>query len=224
MSRLARERLSRLSLLPLVLLIACVSRGPWREKHEPTPWISAGAEAKLFVREVEPGPFMVAGVTYDVVWRDRAGNDFSLNRYQDEIERFMVSTGVMRTWPESHSGNDRGIERLAPYRFTIVSVNPTVVLMSPFDFGSPIGRSESEILAPTNGRRCLGNHYLINDLECGTSAAYASGMVWFSPDMNVQPSPINWRGSSARIELPHREVLRLEIVGENVATARQLSR
>jgi hypothetical protein len=192
-----------------IFTVACVSHGPWQERNNPAPWVAVGKPAKLYIRAVYPGPFIVAGDTSEAVWQDDRGNRFALSRYQDRIERFMIKTEMMKHWQDSNSANDRGTYKLAPYRLTLLSINPMVLVMTPFDFGSIKGRSESMILEPTRGRRCLGSHYVINDLECGTSAPFGNAMLWFSPDLDVAPTAIVWRAGRATIELRSREVLSL---------------
>jgi hypothetical protein len=94
--------------------------------------------------------------------------------------------------------------------------------MTPFDFGSPVGRATSEILAPIQGRVCMGNHYLLNEIECDVAADYAAGMLWFSPDLDLKPTPIPWRDRQAELSLRGREVLVLTHDGAVVSTSRKL--
>jgi hypothetical protein len=207
--------------LMLAAVAGCTSHGPWRQLDEATPWIAPGAPARLFIRTVEPGPFIVAGANAERVWRDANGRDYPLNRCQDAIEAFIVKTGMLAQWPESGSSNNFGPERLAAFRFTVVSVNPTAVLMTPFDFGPPVGRAESDILEPIWETRCLGNQRMLNYLECGTSAGYAPGMLWFSPDLQLTPAPIPWRDRRAELAMGEHGVLVLTQDGATVRTSRQ---
>lgn len=198
-----------------LLLDACTTRGPWRQEDDPTPWIAPGTRALLFFRQVEN-----FGVTGERAWRDAQGRDHLVNDIQDDIEEFLYKSGMMARWPDSNSGNEHGTMRLAPFRFTVVTVNPTVVLMSPFDFGAPVGKSASELLAPIWNKRCLGNGYMVNWLECDITTPYATDMQWFSHDLGKWPAPIAWKDGRAEIDLGNGERLALTRDGATVRTER----
>lgn len=201
-----------LCLILLLTLNACASKGPWRRLNDSTPWIAPGTRALVFIRSVEG-----FGVTSERVWRDASGRNYFVNDIQDDIEAFLYKSGIMAQWPDSQSRNSSGTEHLAPFRFTVVSVKPTVVLMTPFDFGSPIGKSQSQVLAPIGDKTCLGNHYMINPLECDIGALYAPEMQWFSHDLKRSPAPIVWNDGRAEIDLSHGERL---VLIQDAATVR----
>jgi hypothetical protein len=215
MTAIARRHRARLCLILLLTLNACASKGPWRQLDDATPWIAPGTRALLFIRSVEG-----FGVTAERAWRDASGRNHFVNGIQDDIEEFLHKTGLMAQWPDSHSGNEFGTERLAPFRFTVVTVNPTVVLMTPFDFGSPTGKSESGVLAPIGDKGCLGNHHMINPLECDIVALYAPEMQWFSHDLERSPAPIVWKDGRAEIGLGNGERLTLTQDDATVHTER----
>lgn len=118
-----------------------------------------------------------------------------------------MNTGLVEGWPKSNF-NDSGFTlRIPPFRYTVVSINPAVVLTTPFEFGSPEGRSLSELVEPLGTRECLGSGHLVNGAECDIAAVYAPGMQWFSPDLKVTPTLIPWRDDRAEIPLANGEVL-----------------
>jgi hypothetical protein len=204
-------------LLTLTLTLnACTTKGPWRQENDATPWIAPGERALLFFRQVEN-----FGVTGERAWRDASGRDHMVNDIQDGIEKYLHESGIMAQWPDSYTGNEYGVERVAPFRFTVVTVNPTVVLMTPFAFDLQ-HKAESAILAPIE-TPCLGNHYMINPLECDVTALYAPEMQWFSHDLKKPPAPIAWNDGRAEMDLGKGERLALLHDGATVRTERKVA-
>jgi hypothetical protein len=103
----------------------------------------------------------------------------------------------------------------------VITIEPTVTVMTPFDFGPTEGRSDNDVIYPTEPARCMTNHYMVNWIECGITAVYAPNMLWFSHDLKQQPTPIPWRDGRAELPLGN-EVLVLTHDGASVRTERQL--
>lgn len=212
--RLSRRAITALA--GVLLLTTAAGCKPWLREDDPAPWIAANTRAVPVYRQSEG----FGGVRTERVWRDPSGRSISRFDTQDDIREFMLAAGMFNNWPESNFAAQYGTARIAPFRFVVVSINPTVVLMTPFEFGSPDGRSLSELIAPIGDKGCLGIGYMVNDLECDITAIYAPDMQWFSHDLKQQPAPITWR--DGRAELPLRdEVLVLTHDGKTVQTERQ---
>ena len=201
----------RITALGLLAIVAGACH-PWIPHPELTPWIAPGTRAVEYIQEVEHSRS---------VWRDAAGRSFDELKIQNSIEKMLLATKMYEQWPKSQKFTSWGALRVAPFRFTLVSINPTVVLMTPFDFGPPTGRAAADVTASEGTRGCLVNPQMLNTIECGISAVYAAGMLWFSPDLKVRPEPIRWNGERAEISLKKGEVLVLTHDEHMVHTTRE---
>ena len=103
---------------------------------------------------------------------DSQGNKIRLSDLTAQLDDTLLQTKEAQTWPQ----NDNG-QRQLPYRFTILSLSPTIVV------GYPITSSAAD--------RCLSAgascNYLRSERFSGryaiaTQFAYSSGLVWFSPE------------------------------------------
>lgn len=80
--------------------------------------------------------------------------------------------------------------------------------------------SDQRVLAPIGDKGCLGNHDMINPLECDIAALYAPEMQWFSHDLERSPAPIVWKDGRAEIGLTNGERLALTQDDVTVRTER----
>ena len=87
-----------------------------------------------------------------------------------KLDDTLSQTKEFKSWPLSGTGR---CQRQLPYRFTILSLSPTIVV------GYPITSSTAD--------RCVSCSYLRSERFSGryaiaTQFAYSSGLVWFSPE------------------------------------------
>jgi hypothetical protein len=202
----------------LLLLITGIGCVPWEARTRPAPWMAPNTRAVEYIR-IHEG--IGGGSTAEREWRDAGGRRVSIDDTKPALEKFMHDTGMFSTWPNSPTLSFQGVERLAPLRFVMVSIDPDVILMTPFDFGPPGNRSGDDIVFPAAAAACMRISDMVNPIECDISAVYAPNMLWFSHDLQQQPSPIPWR--DGRAELPIRdEVLILTHDGKIVRTERHV--
>jgi hypothetical protein len=178
--------LRRGSVLLLLGIVGCCSLAPWRPEAatEDLPWCAPGRQAteesKLQNSPMAPAPQTryrwVAG-------HFKRGAPWAYARTAD---KYLARLGLVETWPETGAGAGSITLRLAPYEFTIVSIHPVIVIMRPHDFGSPTGRSISDIVGSGTGK--LHSRYLMNYYEYGTSFPWQERLLWFSPDLHVEPT------------------------------------
>jgi len=99
---------------------------------------------------------------------DSQGNKIRLSDLTAQLDDTLLQTKEAQAWPLNGKG-----QRQLPYRFTILSLSPTIVV------GYPITSS--------NADRCVSCSYLRSERFAGryaiaTQFAYSSGLVWFSPE------------------------------------------
>jgi hypothetical protein len=79
--------------------------------------------------------------------------------------------------------NDRA-QVIAPFKFHLVSIFPTVIVLAGHDFG-PIKNRSIDDLVGSAPRNSLGDSRVLNHLEFGTSFLDATEFYWFSPDLDI---------------------------------------
>ena len=99
---------------------------------------------------------------------DSQGNKIRLSDLTAQLDDTLLQTKEAQTWPLNSDGQHK-----FPYRFTILSLSPTIVV------GYPITSSTAD--------RCVSCSYLRSERFSGryaiaTQFAYSSGLVWFSPE------------------------------------------
>ena len=99
---------------------------------------------------------------------DSQDNKIQLSDLTAQLDDTLLRTKEAQTWPLNGKG-----QRQLPYRFTILSLSPTIVV------GYPITSSTTD--------RCVSCSYLRSERFAGryaiaTQFAYSSGLVWFSPE------------------------------------------
>jgi hypothetical protein len=153
-----------------------------------TPWLGSGERARLFTRESEC-VMCPTGFTFERSWGSsgRSGQDPYLT--VGRALGFLHVRGVLDGWPEAigegsiGDGDEIIKPRAAPYRFTVVMIEPTVVVMQ-FDLGAmvKIGGAETD--------QTVGSPRLNQGVEFGIRLPATGSLSWFSPDANQLPTPV----------------------------------
>ena len=152
------------------------------------PWLGNGERARMFTR-TSTCLMCPTGYDFQRSWgtSGRSGEDpYSA---VDRTFRFLQDRGVLPAWPEaiaegSVSDGKEIIEpRAAPYRFTIVMIEPTVVVMR-FDLGAlvKVGAYDAD--------QAIGTPRLNQGVEFGTRLPATGALEWFSPDAKQLPTPV----------------------------------
>jgi len=200
------------------LLASCSTASRWTAKWEETvidgPWVAPGVHAREFSRSYYAGLMATSDAT-DTVWTTAKGGRRNMSRILDAVERHLKQLGYFDRLPESQSGYDGYIQRLAPFKFHVVAINPTVVLMVPHDFGNPKGNRSTRDIVGSQPKQSRGSKYMINYIEYGTKLPYHPDILWFSPDLGTSPMPLTRRTSSEQ-EIIHKRI-RLVTKGEGDA-------
>jgi hypothetical protein len=105
---------------------------------------------------------------------------------------FLARTDILAKAPRSRGAGDVGgaggeggiiSPRALPYHFTVVMIEPTVVVMN-FDLGALIHEGE-----PNEGQ-IVGSAYIDGNVSYGTRVPATGTLLWFSPDAKQAPAPV----------------------------------
>lgn len=208
----------------VLLSLSCSTASRLSAKSEENaidgPWVTPGVHARELTRSYFAGLMHTSDAT-DTVWTTANGSHRDARGIVDSVEKQLKKLGYFDRWPESQSSVGGYRQRLAPFTFHIVAIEPTVVLMVPHDFGNPKGnRSINDIvgLAP---KQSWGSQFMLNHIEYGTAVPYHGEILWFSPDLGIAPTPLTPRANS-EMEVVHKRIrLVAKKDGERFVTQRE---
>jgi len=193
----------------VALLLSSCSTGSrlsaeWKENTIDGPWVAPGVHVREFTKSYFAGPMHTSEAT-DTVWTTSSGSRRDQMRIVDSVDRKLKQLGYFDRWPESQSTSGGYRQRLAPFTFHIVALDPTVVIMVPHDFGNPKGnRSTVDIVGWPTKQQC-SSRYMLNHIEYGTTLPYHPDILWFSPDVGGAPAALT-RRSDFEQEIHHKNI------------------
>jgi hypothetical protein len=183
----------RAAILRAAFLVAILTATPARAWDDASgsldlPWLGSGERARLYAKKTSC-LMCTTGYEYHQSWgrSGRGGSD----PYSD-VQRafgFLQKRGILDTWPEAIGEGSVGdgkeiIEpRAAPYRFTIVMLEPTVVVMR-FDLGALVKVGDFD------SAQSFGTPRLNQGVEFGTKIPATGTLLWFSPQADQLPTPV----------------------------------
>ena len=153
---------------------------------------------------------MDAGAVYNTEWTTATGSRRDAARIPTAIDHYLKQRGYFDQWPESGSSiGGYGVQRVAPFKFYVVAVDPLVVIMAPHDFGNPKGnRSIYNIVGP-EPKQAFGSPHMLNYIEYGTRLPYNTNLLWFSPEISSAPLPLTAHGETEMELVNQRKHLKL---------------
>jgi hypothetical protein len=98
------------------------------------------------------------------------------------------------------------LQRIAPFRFIMVSIHPMVIVMQPHDYG-PLNRPVEDLLGAERHEPGTPMFGLINPLHFGTQLPASDELWWLSPDLKVQPTKLDTSNGIATIPLPDGQLV-----------------
>jgi hypothetical protein len=152
------------------------------------PWLGGGGRARLFSK-TSFCMMCPTGSSYHRSWgaTGASGGD----PYSDVAAafRYLKKKGIYDAWPEAIGegtiidGSETIEPRAVPYRFTIVMLQPMVVVMR-FDLGAlvKVGDYDSD--------QSVGTPWMNQAIEFGTKVPATGTLLWFSPDADQVPTPV----------------------------------
>ncbi len=168
-----------------------------RRTESTGPWIGAGTPTlETEVRTLYPwGPLDEV----NSYWSSDRGDRVNAAKVIDASIEFLVQRGYFARWPKGGMGYDDVSSRcIAPYSFHLVSIKPTVVVMVSAD-----GTVDSlGVPKRKNGDAKPGKvtKYFENDWEYGDYFPDGTEILWYSPDLKLEPAPV-YRTGTGTIEI-----------------------
>jgi len=152
------------------------------------PWVGGGGRARLFA---DRASCLMCTTGYTALRRwgssPRSGED-PYDTVGSAL-RFLQKKRVLDSWPEAIAegtvidGDETITPRAAPYRFTIVMIQPTVVVMR-FDLGALIKEGEMR------DDEEIGTPRLNQPVDFGTHIPASGTLLWFSPEAGQAPTAV----------------------------------
>jgi len=168
--------------LVAVAFTGCSSYSSWVQIEQDAPWGKGHQKATTWKRTETPSSLMVVGAPLsEESWK----TDGKLLRTCDvskSITRYLNSIGYIDQQKLTNGYSDGIQERVAENRFFIVSLKPTVVVMTPYEVNSTKGRSGYE-LAGRLSKQVISSFPLINGYHFGGKVIRSPKYKWFSPDL-----------------------------------------
>jgi hypothetical protein len=152
------------------------------------PWLGSGERARVYTQK-SSCLMCPTGYQFHRSWgrSGRTGSD----PYSDvgAALRFLQQRGVLGAWPEAIGEGSVGdgseiIEpRACPYHFTLVMLEPTVVVMR-FDLGALVK------VGDVDSAQSVGTPRLNQGVEFGTRIPATGTLLWFAPEAGQIPTPV----------------------------------
>jgi hypothetical protein len=191
--------------LAAVLLPACAGpvtnyNGTFADTHADQPWAAPGARVKATVRVHAD----FVRLDQRLIWTTSDGHEFEADRLVERCESYLQSKGLTREpqgateegapMPAFRWG-ERGEALIAPILIypdspVIVCVEPLIVVVCPEP--RTVRREEETPGATDEGARgkTAIRHTLQHGYQRGTRGTCTQRVLWFSPDLDRGPEPI----------------------------------
>lgn len=136
-------------------------------------------------------------------WADSKGRKYLALEIVEDVSCQLQRTEMFKEWPCTPLWIDDVQQKLAPFRFSLVSIDPTIVLMQAHDYGAREGRSKSDVVGPSSPDS-LHMDGLENWLFVGTHLPATSEIWCFAPALNKEPKRLVL--SSVQTEIPGTKI------------------
>lgn len=198
------------------LLIGCATvqrqSAPWQVKTEEGPLDVHGAASVLEARFYWSS-IMAAGMSADLRFRSSDGAVRDAERAVRQVMTFLRRKGHWDGWPDSQGSVSGRAQKIAPYWFHLIAIQPIVVVIRPYDHGPIEGRSVADLVGwPTAQTLEMPN--LMNPLTVGRRVPQEDGLQWFSPDLGGGIMPVERGVDGLRIRTKRGEWIATEEGGE----------
>lgn len=184
----------------LMSLSGCLVRGPWKETDSiaQAPWVAPGVRGRYETRHVEL--LGAPAETWESRWIGRRSQRLDPISLHVSLTRPLQNAGMYQQWPATTGSINSVPQRMAPFRFFLVSLFPTVVLMIPWEYGTLQGRSNNDILKDISSAQ-VSMDGLVNGAELTTVIPYSPHVMWYSPPKG--PAPVQLKDPDlGQISLP----------------------
>ena len=191
------------------------------------PWLGSGGRARWYRRDVtKPWDFMnPRGPTIETHWGASGASGESPYETGNRTVAYLDRVGALKPWPAYPSAEGVSKKSAFPYRVTIVCLDPVVAILRfdlsaaiedpiEFSFGAlPLSLRENAVDQHVAGSG------IANSVMFGTRVSSRGSLLWFSPDAQVPPTPLDLSSGRAKIALKGF-ALDVEKRGEEVVVRR----
>jgi hypothetical protein len=185
-----KARFTTAASLTLALVLAAAPALAWDDAtgDRDMPWLGRGERARLFTKK-STCIMCPTGYSFHQSWGTSGRSGDEPYSTVSSAMRFLKEGGVLDKWPEAIGegsvGDGREIidPRAVPYRFIVVMLEPTVIVMR-FDLGAMIKVGESD------PDQAIGTPWLNQSVDYGTRFPATGSLMWFSPDAKQTPTAV----------------------------------
>jgi hypothetical protein len=191
------------------------------------PWVGASGRARWLKRDVtKPTDIMnPRGPTIETRWGASASSGESPWDTGDRAADYLEKVGMAKEWPLYPPVEGRPPHRAFPYRVTIVCIQPTIAILR-FDLSATIedpiefsfGAFPAALRDDSSDQRVSSGN-LTNSIMFGTHLVGTGSLLWFSPEGNVAPTPLEFSNGRATISAKG-VTLKLELRGGEITVTR----
>jgi hypothetical protein len=181
------------SIVAVVSLVVSPIARAWDEKSGDMPWLGKGGRAHYYTRETSC-MMCTTGSRVENRWGRSSFSGEDPYQTVGKAMGFLAKRGALAKAAHaigSGSVSDGTVTiepKALPYRLTVVMLEPTVIVMN-FDLGALVHEGQ-----PTQGQ-IIGTPALDAYVSYGTRVPATGTLVWFSPDLDVAPTPVSGQAS-----------------------------
>jgi hypothetical protein len=183
----------------------------WSDQTGPRemPWLGKGGRARWWVMDkTKPWDIMnPRGPELERRWGPSGRSGTNPYEDADHAMEYLARSGFLKPWPVYPPEVSQQGAVAFPYRITIVAIHPTVAVLR-FDLAAviedpiPFSRgafppSQYEIY-PDQG---LGWSKTLNRVMFGTHVSSRGSLMWFCPEANIGPTPLDVASGHTEIAL-----------------------
>jgi hypothetical protein len=153
------------------------------------PWLGNGGRARMFTKTTTC-MMCPTGSSFHRAWGTSGSGGTDPYDDVDAALVFLKGKGVLDAWPKAiaegtvSDGRETIEPRAAPYRFTIVMLDPMVIVMR-FDLGALVKAVDFD------ADQAIGTPRLNQSVEFGTHVPRTGTLLWFSPTAGEVPAPVH---------------------------------
>ena len=191
-------RIIRKYILPAILILQlsdCAFIDPnfyiWKDSQSGSyskPWSGIDKKPKSQYKTYMAGPMSTIDNVTEYRWKVSAFNKKNSSRFADKSLKYLVTNDILQRW---------GFERFRSltygatptYEITLISITPMIVTLRPHS-AKDLQRTEKDLESP-KGKLTLSTKYSYRGVRYGTKLDYQSNLLYFSPDLDILPQPLN---------------------------------
>jgi hypothetical protein len=140
-------------------------------------------------------PYSDKGYETDLRWRVSKFNSVSPFKIDNQIAKYLINKSILQRWGFKAYSSGNGIFHKAnsTYELTLISISPSIMIMRPYSENDDLSRDNYEIFSPhlIDKRNALYSEYFYIPLRYGITLSYQPNLLYFSPDLDILPQPLN---------------------------------